>query len=210
MGNIQIYNTNPLAVSNHIEYLLPAQLETLTQAFQSWYDMDVKKAQKANRGRYWLVFLVLRFTGARIGEVLLIDDTNDIDFRNAEIRLVTLKRRNKKKKNTTRIVPVPEKVISEIATYLAEYPNMRGKAFKLQQSNFRRKFYELAEEAGIPRKLAHPHILRHTRAIELLRNGVPVTIVQDILGHSALTTTAIYLRISGQEAKGILKEKGLI
>ncbi|WP_456324098.1 tyrosine-type recombinase/integrase, partial [Desulfonauticus submarinus] len=61
-----------------------------------------------------------------------------------------------------------------------------------------------------PRKLAHPHILRHTRAIELLRNGVPVTIVQDILGHSALTTTAIYLRISGQEAKGILKEKGLI
>ena len=211
MTNIQIYNTNPLAVSNNpIEYLLPVQLEALTQAFRSWYDMDVKKAQKANRGRYWLTFLLLRYTGARIGEVLLIDDTIDIDFRNAEIRLVTLKRRNKKKKNTTRIVPVPEKVISEIATYLAEYPNMRGKAFKLQQSNFRRKFYELAEEAGIPRKLAHPHILRHTRAIELLRNGVPVTIVQDILGHSALTTTAIYLRISGQEAKGILKEKGLI
>jgi molybdate transport system regulatory protein len=34
--------------------------------------------------------------------------------------------------------------------------------------------------------------------------------VQDILGHSALTTTAIYLRMSGQEAKGILRKKGLI
>ena len=43
-----------------------------------------------------------------------------------------------------------------------------------------------------------------------LRAGVPVTIVQDILGHSALTTTAVYLRMSGQEAKGILREKGLI
>ena len=49
---------------------------------------------------------------------------------------------------------------------------------------------------GIPKELAHPHILRHTRAIELLRAGVPVTVVQDLLGHSALTTTAVYLRIS--------------
>jgi len=39
---------------------------------------------------------------------------------------------------------------------------------------------------------------------------VPVTVVQDILGHSALTTTAMYLRISGYEAKEILKQKGII
>jgi molybdate transport system regulatory protein len=142
--------------------------------------------------------------------VLLIDDTVDIDFRNSEIRLITLKRHNKKKKSITRIVPVPDKVISEIARYIAEYPKMRGKVFKLHQSNFRRKFYELAEKAHIPKNLAHPHILRHSRAIELLRAGVPVTIVQDLLGHSALTTTAIYLRISGQEARGILRDKGLI
>ena len=101
-------------------------------------------------------------------------------------------------------------VTSEIATYLAEFPEQRGRVFKLDQGNFRRVFYERAKEADIPKDLAHPHILRHTRAIELLRTGVPVTIVQDLLGHSALTTTAVYLRISGQEAKGILREKGLI
>lgn len=40
---------------------------------------------------------------------------------------------------------------------------------------------------------------------------MPVTIVQYILGHSALTTTtAIYLRMSGQKAKGILRRRGLI
>ena len=39
---------------------------------------------------------------------------------------------------------------------------------------------ELAEEAGIPKELGQPHILRHTRAIELLRAGVPVSIVQNI------------------------------
>jgi molybdate transport system regulatory protein len=39
---------------------------------------------------------------------------------------------------------------------------------------------------------------------------VPVTIVRDLLGHSSLNTTAIYLRMSAQEAKMILKDKGLI
>jgi len=36
------------------------------------------------------------------------------------------------------------------------------------------------------------------------------TIVQDLLGHSSLNTTAIYLRMSSQEAKMILKDRGLI
>ena len=40
--------------------------------------------------------------------------------------------------------------------------------------------------------------------------GVPLTIVQQILGHANLNTTAIYLQFSGQEAKAILKDRGLI
>jgi len=181
------------------------------QTFQNSYDTSSTKARRKTRGRYWLTFLVLGFTGARIGEVLLLDDTTDTDFRNAEIRLITLKRHyNSRKKNHTHIVPVPANVMAEVATYLAEFLEQRGRIFKLDQGNFRRAFYERAKEANIPKDLAHPHILRHTRAIELLRAGVTVTIVQDLLGHSALTTTAAYPRISGQEAKGILRKKGLI
>jgi len=204
------YQTLPLVGTNPIQYLTEVQTNTLVQVFQEWYDKSLTKPKRRIRGRYWLTFLVLRFTGARIGEVLGIDDRTDIDFRNAEIKLVTLKRHDPRKRNSTRIIPVPASVISEIATYLAEFPEQRGRVFKLDQGNFRRVFYERAKEAGIPKDLAHPHILRHTRAIELLRAGVPVTIVQDLLGHSALTTTAVYLRISGQEAKGILRDKGLI
>ncbi|MDL1970724.1 MAG: site-specific integrase [Candidatus Desulfofervidaceae bacterium] len=210
MSNITPYKTLPLANTNPIQYLTENQTNALVSSFQDWYDTSPTRAKRKTRGRYWLTFLVLRFTGARLGEVLLLDDTTDIDFRNAEIKLITLKRHNPKKKNHTRIVPVPANVTSEIATYLAEFPEQRGKVFKLDQGNFRRVFYERAKEADIPKNLGHPHILRHTRAIELLRAGVPVTIVQNLLGHSVLTTTAIYLRISGQEAKGILREKGLI
>jgi len=186
-------------------YLTQSQVNALTRAFQDWYDGSPAGRRK-QRGRYWLTYLVLRFTGARIGEVLMLNDTSDINFREAEIRMPTLKRRQL----AYRQVFVPQSVVAEIATYLAEFPEMRGKVFRIYQSNFRRTFYERAKEAGIPRELAHPHVLRHTRAIELLRAGVPITIVQDQLGHAYLTTTAVYLKLSGQEAKQILRERGLL
>ncbi|HRW78693.1 MAG TPA: site-specific integrase, partial [Candidatus Sabulitectum sp.] len=107
-------------------------------------------------------------------------------------------------------IPVPPNVTSSVANYLMNFPDEKRRVFRVDQGNFRRVFYERAKEAGIPRDLAHPHILRHTRATEFLKGGVPITIVQDILGHSALTTTAVYLRISGQEAKMILKDRGFI
>ena len=207
--NIKPYNT--LAISKQpIQYLTETQLNKLVYTFQLWYDNTPSFNKRRIRGRYWLTFLVLRFTGARIGEVLRLNDKIDIDFRNAEIRLITLKRHNPNKKGQFRFVPVPQSVTSEIATYLAEYPEQRGKTFHLDQGNFRKVFYKICDQAEIPKELAHPHILRHSRAIEMLRCGVPVTIVQDLLGHSSLVTTAIYLRISGQEVKTILKDKGLI
>lgn len=197
------YNSFPLTRTAAIHYLTEDQVNSLTGAFQEWYDSSPTTGKRKSRGRYWLTFLVLRFTGARLGEVLSIDDKVDVDFRNTEIRLITLKRRNSKVQ--TRIIPVPGNVTSEIATYIAEFSEQRGKVFRLDQGNFRRIFYERANTLDIPKATAHPHILRHTRAIELLRAGVPVTVVQDILGHSALTTTAIYLKMSGAGSEKYIK-----
>jgi len=200
-----------------IAYLSAVEVDQLTTTFQLWYDNAKTNGQRKTRGRYWLAYLVLRFTGARLGELLKIDDQTDINTRANEIRITTLKRRKAQPK---RIVPIPANVCSEIATYLMEFPEMRGKVFKLDQGNFRRVFYDRAREAGIMREtykengqkeiFPHPHSLRHTRAMELLANGVPVTAVQDLLGHSSLLTTAEYLRLSGQDIKGILQAKGMI
>ena len=200
--------TAPLARTAAIQYLTETQVNSLTGAFQEGHDSSPTKAKRKLRGLYWLTFLVLRYTGARFGEALSIDEKIDIDFRNTGIRLIPLKRHNSR--TQTRIVPVPGNVINEIASYIAEFPDQKGIVFKLDQGNFRRIFYGRARTVDIPKDAAHPHILRHTRAIELLRASVPVTVVQDILVHSALTTTAIYLKIPGQEAKEILKDKGLI
>jgi integrase len=201
--------TLPAVSRPGINYLAEQQVNALTSAFQEWYDTSPTSTKRRIRGRYWLTFLALRYTGARLREVQLINDATDIDFRTAEIKMKTLKQ--KSPKNPVRNLPVPQNVTSEIAMYLAEFPRQKGKVFSsVDQGNFRRVFYERSREAGLPRELSHPHIPRHTRATELLKGSVPVTVVQDILGHSALATTAIYLRISGQEAKMILKDRGFL
>jgi integrase len=203
---IKPYN-NHLPLNNqktNISYLSPDQLDKLTESFLEYYE-ESERYRKA-RGRLWIVYLFLRYTGARLNEVLGINDTTDIDFRNNEVKIATLKQ----KKQIFRIVPIHTKAISELMLYLSQYPYMKGKIFKITDRGFQLGFKNVCQIAKIPLELSHPHILRHTRAIELLRSGVPVTIVKDLLGHSSLNTTAIYLRMSAQESKMILKEKGLI
>ncbi len=208
----------------HIQYLTELQINALTGVYQKFFDAAPSPRQYAKRGKHWLIFLVLRYTGARLSEVLSLNPDTDIDYRNGELRLVTLKQhtpkgRNGKKRAPTRIIPVPANVISEISNFrlqVSQYvakgdiSNNDGNPFQLDPATIRKTFYKLAAEAGIPKDAGHPHILRHSRSIELLRAGVPVTAVQDLLGHSSLNTTAIYLRISGHETKQILRDRGLI
>lgn len=51
---------------------------------------------------------------------------------------------------------------------------------------------ELGEQAGIPN--LHPHLFRHTFAVNALLSGVPELILMQILGHSSLAATRIYVR----------------
>jgi site-specific recombinase XerD len=63
----------------------------------------------------------------------------------------------------------------------------------LDQSYVRHLLRRLAAKAGIERRV-HPHGLRHSYAAELAREGVPMNVLRDALGHSTLATTDRYLR----------------
>lgn len=196
----------PLAIGSSkdfVSHLTEEELNRLTLEFQRWYD----EKPTLKRARYYLLFLFLRFTGARISEITSINEERDIDFRRSEVRLRNLKRKNK---NSFRIVPIPDKLIAEYLRLCHLHQGLKGKAFKVFRNNFFRTFRKLCEKAYIPKELSHPHILRHTRAIELIRAGVPITAVKSLLGHVNLNTTAIYLQYSATEIKDILKMKGLL
>lgn len=194
----------------NIDYLNEKQLKILTAKFKLFCSNTPGSRTARVRGRYFLIFLFLRYTGARISEVTGIDDQSDVDYRSGDVTMAVLKRHHPHKKKMRKMVPVPPQAVNKLAHYLTQYPEMKGKAFSVDRSNFFVIFKKLALECGFPKTLAHPHVLRHTRAMEMVRAGVPLTIVQQILGHANLNTTAVYLQFSGQEAKAILKDRGLI
>ncbi len=62
-------------------------------------------------------------------------------------------------------------------------------------------YYRLLKRAGLGGQKLGPHTLRHTFATQYIRNGGNVRILQEILGHSNLSTTMIYVHLAGRDVK---------
>jgi len=62
------------------------------------------------------------------------------------------------------------------------------------------------EEAGMTRHVT-PHMLRHTVATLLLRNGVDIRVVQEFLGHASIATTQRYTHVAKEHLIGVLRER---
>ena len=71
---------------------------------------------------------------------------------------------------------------------------LRGRP--VRQDYVRHLLPRLAEKAGIEKRV-HAHGLRHAYALELDREGLPLTGIRDLLGHSSAATTDRYLRRLG-------------
>jgi site-specific recombinase XerD len=64
----------------------------------------------------------------------------------------------------------------------------------------------LREAAGIKRHVT-PHMLRHTVATLLLRNGVDIRVVQEFLGHASIATTQRYTHVTKEHLIGVLRKR---
>jgi site-specific recombinase XerD len=52
------------------------------------------------------------------------------------------------------------------------------------------------------------HSLRHTAGVQLASDGVPMNVIQSLLGHASITTTGIYTAIAGGELVGVVARSG--
>ena len=143
-------------------------------------------------------------TGMRVSELINVK-VFDIDFESDLIRVIG-------KGSKERVVPLGDYAIYYIKKYYDEYRgyflikgekdylflNNHGEAITRQ--GFFKMIKNLAYEQGIEKEFS-PHTLRHSFATHLLTHGADLRSIQEMLGHSDISTTQIYTNLAFQEIK---------
>lgn len=164
--------------------------EEIKQLFKH---LDTKKSQ--------LMVTLLYACGMRVSELTNLK-VNDLDFDEAVGHI----RQAKGKKD--RIFNIPKHLSKQLfkqANNQKEFGQeylFSGPKGKLTERNIQKIVQKAALRAGISKDV-HPHTLRHSFATHLLENNVDIRKIQELLGHSNLSTTQIYTHISTEELKKI-------
>ena len=147
---------------------------------------------------------VLYGTGIRVSELINIK-LSDIDFIEDYIRITG-------KGSKERIVPFNDVCKNYLEKYINEYRNLllknkdseyvfiNSRSSKISRQGFFKIIKELCLKKGIKKNVS-PHLLRHSFATHLLNNGADLRIIQELLGHSDLSTTQIYTEVLNEKLK---------
>jgi integrase/recombinase XerC/integrase/recombinase XerD len=150
------------------------------------------------------LFEVAYACGLRAEELVNLD-RRSVDFDAEELRV-------EGKGGKTRIVPVGEAAVRALTRYVerarptlstdrdepALFLSKSGR--RLSTSDVRRRLRVWSRRAGLPGG-AHPHALRHSFATHLLDGGADLRTIQELLGHSSISTTQIYTRVESARLK---------
>lgn len=112
-----------------------------------------------------------------------------------------------------RLAPLNPPAIAALEEYLAKrqdksewlFPAGKGKGHITRQ-RFGQLLKELAVNAGVDRSVVSPHVLRHCFATHLLQRGADLRAVQQLLGHSDISTTQIYTHVLQERLKRLVLE----
>jgi len=99
---------------------------------------------------------------------------------------------------------LPKKLATNGA-HLKMFPS-RGKDGYLTRARFGQMLNELALEAGIDPRRVSPHVLRHSFASHMLAHGADLRVLQQMLGHSDISTTQIYTHVLDERLKALVYE----
>lgn len=198
----------------HIRIQSPKQLprvipnQTVYNLLQSAYDAYSPGHREVMRD---IVVLELLFsTGLRVSELCaLTKDTFVLD--DTVLRLLI---RGKGSKERTLQISTPELIRliklycfafhAEIQTYGAILFNRRGKPLSAQ--SVRRIILKYLKQTDSDSHIT-PHMFRHTFATSLLEAGMDIRYIQNLLGHSSISTTQIYTHVVDQRQTLLLAEK---
>lgn len=172
-----------------------ADVDLLTQL------LDQPIPDTPEQARLWLrdkaMFELLYSSGLRVGELVALD-TTDIDLTDLRVRVMG-------KGNKTRIVPIGAKAAAAITRYLPHrnlWVEQQDSALfiseklgtRLSTRAVQQRLKVASARAGIAQNL-YPHLLRHCFASHMLSGSGDLRAVQEMLGHSDISTTQIYTHV---------------
>ena len=146
---------------------------------------------------------LLYATGMRISELLNLT-LKDLNIKMGFIKVIG-------KGNKERMIPIGSYVGEILEQYINDYRaefNIKNDSLlffnKHGQRLSREEFYSILQtivnSTSITKKVS-PHTFRHTFATHLLENGADLRSIQELLGHSDISTTTIYTHISNQKIR---------
>ena len=172
-----------------------ADIDLLTQL------LDQTTPDTPEQARLWLrdkaMFELLYSSGLRVGELVALD-VNDVDISALRVRVTG-------KGNKTRLVPIGTKAAAAITRYLPHrhlwVEQLDAALFiseklgtRLSTRAVQQRLKIAAARAGIAQNL-YPHLLRHCFASHMLSGSGDLRAVQEMLGHSDISTTQIYTHV---------------
>ncbi len=193
------------AVPSNARCLDPTELARLERAFRSWAEVSRRSDVRASRKRILLIFLLIRYTGARLNEVLALNLSKDLDMSTQIVRYG----------NVAGADELPQREVQISPELAAEIQRTRddpavgedaGQLLKIDAGHVRRKFYERAIECGFAKDLGSPNAIRRARAVELMQNNLPLPVVQRILGQSTPNLTASLVAFSEEDVRQVARQ----
>jgi integrase/recombinase XerD len=150
---------------------------------------------------------LLYSTGGRVSEIIgiNINDLAKVESDNEVIQTIKLRGKGAKE----RIVPIGSFALTALDNYLVRVrPGLVAKSAKSESALFLNSrggrlsrqsawniVLEAAKASGLEGKVS-PHVFRHSYATHLLDGGADIRVVQELLGHSSVTTTQIYTLVT--------------
>ena len=144
--------------------------------------------------REYLIIQLLRRTGIRVNELLHIRP-GDLEYHTNRVRIL------KANGDKQRRVPLEAEPLAELQAYI-EANNIGEEApiFLITQQWVRAIINKYG--ALIDRNI-HPHTYRHSFAINTVRHGVDIRRLQQVLGHSNINITAVYLQFNDKDLQDV-------
>ncbi|MDT8377952.1 MAG: TOBE domain-containing protein [Desulfotignum sp.] len=193
-----------ISVDHTAPCLDTAQLHQLEQAFRKWAAESPRADVRFSRRRILITFLLIRYTGAKLNEVLGINPLTDIDIKR---HAVTYGSTGPETGSKPRMVHLSKSLCHEILNLIHTplFKKKQGQMPGLDPGFVRRKFYERAAACGFAKELGGPEAIRRARAVELMQANLPLPAVQKILGHTSSNLTSSYVAFSESEIQDIAR-----